>query len=178
MAYALVGHRRGGLALATIGGCAGFGAVCGSSLATAATMGRVALPELSRYNYAGSLATGTLAAGGVLGILIPPSVVLVIYAIIVEANIVTMFMAALIPGVIAVFFFLATIFIYVTLRPETGPPGDAVPRQEFIDATLRVGPVLVIFGLVAVRTRSVLYVILLHWYVGLMTDLFCILRGG
>jgi tripartite ATP-independent transporter DctM subunit len=147
-ANAWLGWMRGGVAMAAIAACAGFGAVCGSSLATASTMGRVALPELARYNYAGSLATGTLAAGGVLGILIPPSVVLVIYAILVEANIVTMFMAAFVPGLIAVLFFLATIFIYVTLRPESGPPGDAVPRKEFIDATLRVGPVLVIFGLV------------------------------
>ncbi len=147
-ANAWLGWMRGGVAMAAIAACAGFGAVCGSSLATASTMGRVALPELARYKYAGSLATGTLAAGGVLGILIPPSVVLVIYAIIVEANIVTMFMAAFIPGLIAVFFFLATIFIYVTIRPDSGPPGDAVPRQEFIEATLRVGPVLVIFGLV------------------------------
>lgn len=147
-ANAWLGWMRGGVAMAAIAACAGFGSVCGSSLATASTMGRVALPELARYKYAGSLATGTLAAGGVLGILIPPSVVLVIYAIIVEANIVTMFMAAFIPGLIAVLFFLITIFIYVTLRPESGPPGDAVSRHEFIQATMRVGPVLAIFGLV------------------------------
>ena len=147
-ANAWLGWMRGGVAMAAIAACAGFGSVCGSSLATASTMGRVALPELSRYNYAGSLATGTLAAGGVLGILIPPSVVLVIYAIIVEANIVTMFMAAFEPGLIAVAFFMITIFIYVTLRPDSGPPGDAVSRREFFEATLRVGPVLAIFGLV------------------------------
>jgi TRAP-type C4-dicarboxylate transport system permease large subunit len=92
-ANAWLGWLRGGTAMAAIAGCAGFGAVCGSSLATASTMGKVALPELKRYNYSGALATGSLAAGGVLGILIPPSVVLIIYAIIVEANIVTMFMA-------------------------------------------------------------------------------------
>ena len=89
-ANAWLGWLRGGTAMAAIAGCAGFGAVCGSSLATASTMGRVALPELKRYRYSGALATGSLAAGGVLGILIPPSVVLIIYAIIVEANIVTM----------------------------------------------------------------------------------------
>lgn len=97
-ANAWLGWMRGGTAMAAIAACAGFGAVCGSSLATASTMGKVALPELRRYNYSGALATGSLAAGGVLGILIPPSVVLVIYAIIVEANIVTMFAAALLPG--------------------------------------------------------------------------------
>ena len=97
-ANAWFGWMRGGVAMSAIAACAGFGAVCGSSLATASTIGQVALPELRRYHYSGALATGTLAAGGVLGILIPPSVVLVIYAIIVEANIITMFMAALIPA--------------------------------------------------------------------------------
>ena len=101
--------------MSAIVACAGFGAVCGSSLATASTMGKVALPELEKYNYKPSLATGTLAAGGVLGILIPPSVVLVIYAILVEANIVTMFMAAFVPGLIAVALFLLTIMIYVRM---------------------------------------------------------------
>jgi tripartite ATP-independent transporter DctM subunit len=104
-ANAWLGWLRGGTAMAAIAGCAGFGAVCGSSLATASTMGKVALPELRRYKYSGALATGTLAAGGVLGILIPPSVVLIIYAIIVEANIVTMFMAAFLPGLLAVVLF-------------------------------------------------------------------------
>src|SRR3546814_18309930 len=97
-ANAWLGWLRGATAMSAISACAIFGAVCGSSLATASTMGKVALPELRRYRYSGALATGTLAAGGVLGILIPPSVVLIIYAIIVEANIVTMFMAALLPG--------------------------------------------------------------------------------
>ena len=143
-----LGWMRGGVAMSAVAACAGFGAVCGSSLATASTMGQVALPELKRYNYADSLATGTLAAGGVLGILIPPSVVLVIYAIIVEANIVTMFMAALIPGIIAVVFFLVTIAIYVRLRPDAGPAGALASRAEFFDATLNVVPVLLIFGLV------------------------------
>ena len=86
-AEAWLGHLRGGVAMSAVGACAGFGAICGSSLATAATMGQVALPELRRYGYSGKLATGTLAAGGTLGILIPPSVVLVIYAILTEQNI-------------------------------------------------------------------------------------------
>ncbi len=97
-AEAWLGHRKGGVAMAAIGACAGFGAICGSSLATAATMAQVALPELRRYGYSGALATGTLAAGGTLGILIPPSVVLVIYAILAEQNIAKLFLAAFVPG--------------------------------------------------------------------------------
>ncbi|RMF37481.1 MAG: TRAP transporter large permease [Alphaproteobacteria bacterium] len=147
-ANAWIGWLRGGTAMAAIAACAGFGAVCGSSLATASTMGQVALPELRRYRYSGALATGTLAAGGVLGILIPPSVVLVVYAVIVEANIVSMFAAALFPGIIAVIFFILTIGVYVMVRPEAGPKGGASTRGEFLAATLGVLPVLVIFGLV------------------------------
>jgi len=134
--------------MAAIAACAGFGEVCGSSLATASTMGKVALPELRRYNYSPALATGTLAAGGVLGILIPPSVVLVVYAVIVEANIVTMFAAALVPGLIAVVFFMIVIAIYTWIVPEAGPRGGAVSREELIRATIGVLPVVVVFGLV------------------------------
>lgn len=145
---AWLGWLRGGTAMAGIAACAGFGAVSGSSLATASTMGKVALPELRRYNYSGALATGSLAAGGVLGILIPPSVVLIIYAIIVEANIVTMFMAALIPGLMAVVLFLLTIAVYVMVFPNSGPAGGRVSRAEFRAASLGVIPVLFIFALV------------------------------
>ncbi|HEX6268344.1 MAG TPA: TRAP transporter large permease [Burkholderiales bacterium] len=147
-ANAWLGWMRGGVAMSAIAACAGFGAVCGSSLATASTMGQVALPELRRYRYSPRLATGTLAAGGVLGILIPPSVVLVVYAIVVEASIVSLFIAAFVPGLIAVLFFLATIAIYVRLKPDSGPAGERVPRQEFIEATVRVAPVAAIFGMV------------------------------
>ena len=147
-ANAWLGWFRGGVAMASIAACAGFGAVCGSSLATASTMGQVALPELKRYRYSGKLATGTLAAGGVLGILIPPSVVLVIYAIIVEANIVTMFMAALIPGLVAVLLFMATIALYVLISPNAGPAGDRAAQAELAAASLGVLPVIAIFGLV------------------------------
>lgn len=147
-ANAWLGWMKGGVAMSAIVACAGFGAVCGSSLATASTMGQVALPELKRYHYSNSLATGTLAAGGVLGILIPPSIVLVVYAVIVEANIVTMFTAAFIPGIIAVIFFSLTIAAYVRFFPNSGPPGDRVQRQELIDASIAVLPVATIFGLV------------------------------
>ncbi|MBT5051556.1 MAG: TRAP transporter large permease [Rhodospirillaceae bacterium] len=143
-----LGHHRGGIAMAAVGGCAGFGAISGSSLATAATMGQVALPELKRYNYAGSLATGSLAAGGTLGILIPPSVVLIIYAIIVEANIVTLFQAAFIPGILATLGYMAAIAIVVRINPEAGPAGPRSSGKERWDAVLDIWPVLVIFVLV------------------------------
>jgi C4-dicarboxylate transporter, DctM subunit len=118
-ANAFIGHHRGGIAMAAIGACAGFGAICGSSLATAATMGQVALPELRRYRYAPSLATGTLAAGGTLGILIPPSVVLVIYAILAEQNIAKLFIAAFVPGILAAIGYIIAIAIYVRVFPGT-----------------------------------------------------------
>ncbi|MDA1088773.1 MAG: TRAP transporter large permease [Proteobacteria bacterium] len=147
-ANTFLGHRRGGVAMAAIGGCAGFGAICGSSLATAATMGQVALPELRRYNYSGALATGALAAGGTLGILIPPSVVLVIFAISVEANIVTMFQAALIPGLMAAAGYIITIFLYVRIKPEAGPVGPRSGRAKRILALIETWPVLLIFVVV------------------------------
>ncbi|MEZ5843857.1 MAG: TRAP transporter large permease [Hyphomicrobiaceae bacterium] len=143
---ALVGRFRGGVAMAAVGACAGFGAVCGSSLATASTMGRVALPELDRLNYSPRLATGTLAAGGTLGILIPPSVALVIYAIIVEASIVEMFQAAIIPGLVAVAFFIAVIAILVRVYPDLAPETVIMAPQERSQAIRRLLPVLVIFG--------------------------------
>ena len=147
-ANAWLGRLRGGVAMASIAACAGFGAVCGSSLATASTMGQVALPELRRLKYSPALATGTVAAGGTLGILIPPSVVLVVYAIIVEANIATMFMAAFLPGILAVLLFMITIAIYVAIWPSSGPVGDMISRAERRTATVRVLPVLLVFGLV------------------------------
>lgn len=142
---ALFGRMRGGVAMAAVGACAGFGAVCGSSLATASTMGRVALPELRRLQYAPRLATGTLAAGGVLGILIPPSVALVIYAIIVEASIIDMFQAAIIPGILAIFMFMVVIGLSVRLKPETAPPAVAMPADQRKRALIRLIPVLLIF---------------------------------
>ncbi len=147
-ADAWLGRFRGGVAMAAVAACGGFGAVCGSSTATASTMGIVALPELRRYKYSPALATGTIAAGGTLGILIPPSVVLIVYAIIVETNIVALFEAALLPGILAVFMFLITIAIYVRLVPGAGPKGATVTRDEFVSATLAVIPIAVIFAVV------------------------------
>jgi len=143
-----LGHRRGGVAMAAIAACAGFGAICGSSLATAATMGRVALPELRRLGYSGPLATGTLAAGGTLGILIPPSVVLVLYAILAEQNIAKLFVAAFIPGLIAALGYMACIGLYVRVWPESGGTHGRAPLAERFRALAEVWPVIAIFVLV------------------------------
>jgi len=143
-----LGHYRGGVAMAAVGGCAGFGAITGSSLATAATMGQVALPELRRFNYSGSLATGALAAGGTLGILIPPSLILIIYAVMVEANVATLFQAAFIPGILAALGYIAAIAIVVRIDPKAGPAGDRQSSAVKWAALLDIWPVLVIFLLV------------------------------
>ena len=143
-----LGHRRGGVAMAAVGACAGFGAICGSSLATAATMSRVALPELRRYGYAGGFSTATLAAGGTLGILIPPSVILVIYAILTEQNIAKLFLAAFIPGILAAIGYMITISIYVRVHPNAAGTRDAVPYSERFKALADVWPVLIVFGVV------------------------------
>ncbi len=147
-AEAWLGHRRGGVALSAIGACAGFGAVCGSSVATAATMGQVALPELRRYGYSGGLATGCLAAGGTLGILIPPSIVLVIYAILTEQNIAKLFLAAFIPGILAMLGYMLVVAIYVRISPNSAGTMPPMPMSERWTATLAAWPVLAIFLLV------------------------------
>ena len=143
-----LGHRKGGVAMASVGACAGFGAICGSSLATAATMSRVALPEMRRYGYSGGFSTATLAAGGTLGILIPPSVILVIYAILTEQNIAKLFLAAFVPGLLAALGYMLTISIYVRLYPDAAGTREAVPYGERCRALLDVWPVLLVFGAV------------------------------
>lgn len=144
-AASFLGHRRGGVAMSAIGACAGFGAICGSSLATAATMAQVALPELRRYGYPGSMSTGTLAAGGTLGILIPPSVILVIYAILTEQNIAKLFVAAMIPGILAAIGYMIAIAIWVRVSPNTVAVQERVPWPARIAALAGVWPVLTIF---------------------------------
>lgn len=143
-----LGHRRGGVAMAAVGACAGFGAVCGSSLATASTMGQVALPEMRARGYSDALSTGVLAAGGTLGILIPPSVILVIYAILTEQNIVKMFVAALVPGILAAIGYMVTVAVYVRLRPDAGPIAPRVPWGLRLRRLGGIWPVVAIFGLV------------------------------
>jgi C4-dicarboxylate transporter DctM subunit len=144
-AESFLGHRRGGVAMSAIGACAGFGAICGSSLATAATMGQTALPELRRYGYPGSLATGALAAGGTLGILIPPSVILVIYAILAEQNIEKLFVAALLPGILAAAGYMIAISIWVRVSPNSAAVAPRVPWPERLKALAKIWPVLAIF---------------------------------
>ncbi len=143
-----LGHHRGGIAMAAVGGCAGFGAITGSSLATAATMGQVALPELRRYKYSGGLATAALAAGGTLGILIPPSIVLIIFAVMVEANVATLFQAAFIPGILAALGYIIAISVVVRINPEAGPAGERQPYSIRFRALIDIWPVLLIFLLV------------------------------
>ena len=143
-----LGHRKGGVAMAAVGACAGFGSICGSSLATAATMSRVALPELKRYGYSGGFSTATLAAGGTLGILIPPSVILVIYAILTEQNIAKLFLAAFIPGILAAIGYIITISIYVRLNPGSAGTREPVPYAERFAALIKVWPVMTVFLLV------------------------------
>jgi len=149
-AAAFLGHWRGGLAMAATGACAGFGAICGSSLATAATMAQVALPELRAHGYSGRLATGTLAAAGTLGIMIPPSVPLVIYAVLTQESIGKLFVAAVIPGLIAMLGYMVVIRIIVTLNPNAGPAGDKATWAQRITALVGVLPVMGVFAVVIV----------------------------
>ncbi|MBX3659022.1 MAG: TRAP transporter large permease [Ramlibacter sp.] len=144
-AQAWLGHRRGGVALAAIGACAGLGAICGSSVATAATMGQVALPELRKNGYSGALATGCLAAGGTLGILIPPSIVLVIYAILTEQNIAKLFLAAFIPGILAMIGYMIVVAVYVRVSPGSAGKNEPMPMEERWRETRKVWPVLTLF---------------------------------
>jgi tripartite ATP-independent transporter DctM subunit len=143
-ASTFVGHRRGGLAMAAIVACTGFGAICGSAVATAATMGRAALPPLREAGYSARLATGTVAAGGTLGILIPPSIILVVYAISTEQNIAKLFMAALIPGLLASVLYMLAVAWTVRRHPDAGPALPAAASAERRRALVEVWPALVI----------------------------------
>jgi C4-dicarboxylate transporter DctM subunit len=147
-AYAFIGHRRAGLSMSTIVACAGFGAICGSSIATTATMARVSMPEMRRFNYEPSFAAGSICAGGTLGILIPPSVILVIYGIMTESSIGALFAAGVVPGLIAVGFYIAAAMAITAKNPHYGPPGDRTPWPERWQALKRVWGVLVLFMLV------------------------------
>jgi tripartite ATP-independent transporter DctM subunit len=143
--YAFLGHYRGGLAMATIAACGGFSAVCGSSLATVATMSKVALPPMRRKGYDDRLATGSIAAGGTLGILIPPSVILVIYGIMTETNISALFIAGVLPGLLAIFLYLLTIVIIAWWNPALGPRGDRVGWPERLRLLRKVWVVAALF---------------------------------
>jgi tripartite ATP-independent transporter DctM subunit len=147
-AQAFLGHRRGGLAMATVVACGGFSAVCGSSLATAATMARVAMPPMRKYGYRDTLATATIAAGGTLGILIPPSVIMVIYGLMTETSINQLFAAGFLPGVIGMLFYLAAVQWTVWRDPSTGPSGVRTAWRERLRTLRGVWVVLALFTLV------------------------------
>jgi C4-dicarboxylate transporter DctM subunit len=144
-AYTWVGQLRGGLTIATVFACAGFGAICGSSTATAATMGQIALPEMKKYKYDDTLATGTVAASGTLGILIPPSTVLIVYGILTEESIGKLFIAGVLPGVILSIFFAATVSLLCWRNPAIGPPGVPTSWMEKLRATTGIMPAFILF---------------------------------
>lgn len=146
--YAFLGHKKGGLAMATVAACGGFSAVCGSSLATAATMAKVAMPPMRQYGYSDSLATASIAAGGTLGILIPPSVMLIIYGLLTETSIRALFVAGLIPGVLGIFLYLAAVKYTVWRDPSSGPAGKPMSWRERLQALMRVRDILGLFILV------------------------------
>lgn len=147
-AYKWVGQFRGGLSIATIMACGAFSAVSGSSLATSATMGTVALPEMKRYGYATSLATGSIAAGGTIGILIPPSVILIIYGVLVEESIAELFFAGIIPGLISILFYIVAIMIYTRIYPASAPPGPRATTKDRVSSLKDTWEVGVLFLLI------------------------------
>jgi len=146
--YKFLGHFPGGLAMATIGACAGFSAICGSTNATAATMATIALPEMRRHNYSPELATGVVAAGGSLGILIPPSVIFIIYGIMTEQSIGKLFAAGILPGLLLAILFIATIYIQVRINPALGPVGPRTSVREKVRSLSGIIEMILIFALV------------------------------
>ena len=146
--YKYLGSTRGGLAMATVSACTAFGAVCGSSPATAATMATVGLPEMKRYNYADELATGAVASGGGLGMIMPPSVVLIVYGVLTEQSIGALFVSGIFPAILVTILFIISIYIICSRRPEQGPPGDSFTWKEKVKSLLGMGETLVVFVLV------------------------------
>ncbi len=144
-ANAFIGHLRGGLAMATIVACGAFSALCGSSMATTAAMGRVAMPNMRKYNYDDRLATGSIAAGGTLGILIPPSVMMVVYGILTETDIGKLFAAGFLPGMVAMLMYLVTVMIITAINPNLGRPGEKAGWRERLQATKGVLAITVLF---------------------------------
>ena len=147
-AYAFLGAVRGGLALATMVTCAGFSAVCGSSFATAATMAKVAYPSMKKYGYSDRLSSATIAAGGTLGILIPPSIILMIYGILTQQNIGELFIAGIIPGLLGLAMYMAVIYVTAWMRPEDAPRGEPVSKAEKLASIRGVWPFVALFLLI------------------------------
>jgi len=145
--YTWVGELRGGLTIATVLACSGFAAICGSTAATAATMGKIALPEMKKYGYSDSLATGTVAAAGTLGILIPPSTILIVYGILTEESIGKLFIAGMLPGAILSLLFVVVVAILCARNPELGPPGDPTNFHEKVTSLKGIIEALILFVL-------------------------------
>ena len=135
--YAWLGHVRGGLIMATVMACAGFGAICGSSAATAATMGKIAIPEMKRYNYDDTLATGAVASAGTLGVMIPPSTVFLIYGILTEKSIGKLFIAGVLPGLLLAILMMITVYILCSRNPNLAPPGAPNQLEREVKVTYR-----------------------------------------
>jgi tripartite ATP-independent transporter DctM subunit len=144
-ANALLGHLRGGLAMATVLACAGFASVCGSSFATAATMSKVALPPMRRYRYADSLATASIAAGATLGVMIPPSVPLLLYGIMTRTDVSALFVAGILPGVLGALLYIGAVYVTALRHPDAAPPGARVPAAQALRAVARVWAVVALF---------------------------------
>ena len=143
--YTWIGQYRGGLTMATVFACAGFGAICGSSTATAATMGKIALPEMKKYDYDDTLSTGTVAAAGTLGILIPPSTVLIVYGILTEESIGKLFVAGILPGILMTILFALTVAVLCWRNPAIGPPGTPTSWGEKLKALTGIIEALLLF---------------------------------
>lgn len=139
-----LGSVRGGLAVATVASCGGFSAICGSSAATAATMTRVALPEMTRQGYSERLATGVIAAGGTLGVLIPPSIALAVYGLLTQQSVGLLFMAGVLPGLIAISFYMLTVMVWLKVRPNDAPAGQRASWRERFGSLRRLGPILLL----------------------------------
>ena len=178
LAHAFLGHFRGGLAMATVGGCGFFGSICGSSTATAATFGRVALPEMLSRKYAPHFATGCIAAGGTLGSLVPPSVILVIYAVASEEFIIDLFIAAIIPSILSIIVYLVAISVYVRMRPGSGPAGDRMPWRDRVKETAQCwGAILILVVVVGGIYGGIFTVTEAAAFGAVITLLFALGRG-
>jgi tripartite ATP-independent transporter DctM subunit len=145
---AFVGRMRGGLAIATIGACAIFGSVCGSAIATAATMGRVAMPEMRRLGYRDSLSSAAVAAGGTLGVMIPPSIMFALYGLMTEQSIGKLFISGILPGLLGMVLYMATVWLVTMRNPALGPPGPVLSRAEKMQSVREVWRVLLLFAVV------------------------------
>jgi tripartite ATP-independent transporter DctM subunit len=178
LAHALIGHHPGGLVLATIGGCAGFGAVCGSSVATAATFARIALPEMLKRKYEPGLAAGSIAAGGTLGILIPPSVIMVMYAVLTEQFVLALFVAAIVPGLIAVLLHFIAVAIYVRIHPDAAPAATRLSWRDRLAIVRQCWAVIVLAAAVSGGLYTGVFTVSEAAAVGAgLAFLFTILRG-